>query len=250
MSKLETVLPAGLGEKPKRAAPRRRWWLGTLPGCPQRNVTLGGISFNARTGAEATRIGSVNNLTDEQVEKIFKAMSNKVARYVGGSRPEIADIRVKGFVEEEGDEPLAKYLFMMPEEKAHLISGKADWAHTGGAPSVLEMLKRGDEEDDWCIGLQPTAGEKANAEKDEERKQLEERLKKAEAELSELRASAGAGGELPTADDRAREMQGNTVEQLRAYAESNGYEVPKDAKKAEIISAIVTAEQEAGLTAE
>ncbi len=122
---------------PKPAAPRKRYLVGINQGGPAANVTLGGVSFPVMTsetkenGAEIQRSGAITNLTAEDLLKIQKAAGTRVVRWVtaakkvpdgrGGLvevrerlRAQIWDINHPGFYPEEGDEPLANYIYIEP----------------------------------------------------------------------------------------------------------------------------------------
>ena len=114
----------------KPVSPRHAWWVGTLAGGPVHTTTIGGISFPRQTEivgqdgdgqtTRSSRPGAIVYLTDEQVERVRKALPTKVVRSVKRedgtvSRAQVYDVRGTPdtpFTPSESDEPLARYVFM------------------------------------------------------------------------------------------------------------------------------------------
>ncbi len=243
---LDKVIPAGVKGKPAQQAPRRRWWMGVLPGCPRQKLILRGLSFNSRTGDFGGRggmRGGLAELTEAQVNDVFDALSHKVVRNPGDANATVLDTRKDSFRALPDDQPLAEYVFLLPEDRAAEITGVSNWLHAD-PPSVLAMLKRGDSEDEWRAP--EVAREKSEAER------LREELAKANQQLAELRTQVDSGdpeeeAPAPNAGARAKQLEAHNKAELAEYAAKSGFELPKDATKAQMIEAIVKAEQDAGL---
>lgn len=112
---------------------RKMYHVGTLPGCSHHNVTVGGICFpeetevvtlnpNTRLTDRSKRKGDIIPLTQIQVDRIKKAVGERVIRWMGAHKAENGEeiprrgfIRVttdKRFSPGPTDEPIAKYLYM------------------------------------------------------------------------------------------------------------------------------------------
>lgn len=246
---LDKVIPAGVKGKPAQQAPRRRWWMGVLPGCPRQKLILRGLSFNSRTGDFGGRggiRGGLVELTEAQVQDVFDALSHKVVRNPGDANAAVLDTRKDSFRPLPDDQPLAEYVFLLPEDRAAEITGVSNWLHAD-PPSVLAMLKRGDTEDEWRAP--EVARERSEADR------LREELAKANQQLAELRAQAEQAenpeeeAEPPAANAgaRAKQLEAHNKAELAEYAAKSGFGLPKDATKAQMIDAIVKAEQDAGM---
>ena len=108
----------------QKAKPKKRFWIGIMPGAPLAYKTIAGIDFpkmnelvkrNEHNG-ETIRIprpGKIVKLDEDQVELIRKRLGDKVVRKAG----ERTEIRITTAAEyqydPETDVPLAAYLFMM-----------------------------------------------------------------------------------------------------------------------------------------
>lgn len=114
----------------KPVAPRLAWWVGTLANGPVHTTTIGGISFPRQTEivgqdgdgqtTRSSRPGGIVHLTDEQVERVRKALTTKVVRSIKRedgtvARAQVYDVRGTPdtpFTPSDTDEPLARYVFM------------------------------------------------------------------------------------------------------------------------------------------
>lgn len=243
---LEKVTPSGVKGKPTTQAPKRRWWMGTLPGCPKQKLILRGLCFSDRSGDFGGRGGHrgvLADLTEDQVKGVFDALGNKVVRNPGDGNAQILDVRKDSFQPLPSDQPLALYVYLLPEERAAEITGAHNWI-TADPPSIYAMLQRGEREQDWAAPA--VARDKSEAER------LREELAKANAEIAALRdqvaAEEGDTDEAPAEDAAARtkQLEQHNKAELAAYAAQHDIELPKEATKAQMIEAIIKAEQESG----
>jgi len=106
---------------------RHTYWLGTADTCPVQNVTVGGITFPRAMGELIDKDGGgqptftggrgdMVELTDDQVERIQKAVARKVLRWVGSGanrRPMKLDMDSPYYIQQKADEPLGRYLYML-----------------------------------------------------------------------------------------------------------------------------------------
>jgi hypothetical protein len=121
------VKPALVPEEQSDEGPRRRYWCGTLPGCPIQNVHVAGVLFPRWTGVaafddggkpsgELTR-GIVVELTGEQVQRVCAGVASKAIRPLAGARGVLVTIDRKGG-SRKGDVPLARHLYMIDLDAA------------------------------------------------------------------------------------------------------------------------------------
>ena len=117
----------------------RDYWLGTLPACPQFNLGIGGIMFHRYTdppiGRDASsgeqkrayRKGGVEKLTEGKVQGIIAGIKNRVVQWRMKKGKDGVWARAEGYVisqdsksyfRQRGDEPLAKYVYIVPVTEA------------------------------------------------------------------------------------------------------------------------------------
>lgn len=113
---------------------RVEYWCGTTEECPIQNVTVGGQSFPRDTGTavrdpsgniESGHLehGAMLQLTDTQVDRVVRGVSERLIRWTGqptdengkprGKRRGIIIMRDGPYNEQAGDEPLARYVYMV-----------------------------------------------------------------------------------------------------------------------------------------
>lgn len=110
-------------------APRTRYWMGTVPGCPIQNVTAGGQVFPLFSGTPVfgadgkpdrpLTLGTYNDLTASQVEAVCAGIKMRVLRWIGADKKRgVILLRdSKTYRAEPGDEPLAKWVYMTTDER-------------------------------------------------------------------------------------------------------------------------------------
>lgn len=112
-------------------AERKPYWVGTMPGSPIWNTSVGGCSFprshgpmNEKGELIGNQIGQFVQLTDDQVRHVCNEIRRRVVRLVGGVG-RILEVAWPGdgeeetipnprYVPAEGDQPLGRYLYMQP----------------------------------------------------------------------------------------------------------------------------------------
>ena len=108
---------------------RRPFWLGTMKNSPVQNVTIGGVQFHAFTervydekGKWMTQrdkqTGGIAFLTEEKVELIKERAAQKIVRKLGKRIVRVYSTASERYRYEPGDEPLAKYIYMIPLKAA------------------------------------------------------------------------------------------------------------------------------------
>lgn len=160
----------------------RDYWAGVLPGCPRHNLTIGGVTFADYVelvtpdpaGLKDNRqrlFGSIARLDEDQVEAIKVLARRKLVRGAnrrtdehGVALPTTTIVKDDRFDVElwnrtrkpaqvvasqpkyrsqRGDEPVGKYLFLIPVEDAPRLAGPA-WRSTGPTKDMPALLA-GDE---------------------------------------------------------------------------------------------------------
>lgn len=127
------------------------YWLGTLPGSPFQNITVGGICFPAFTEEIAftknnetrrsERRGDLVKLTREQYDRVLKAVERRVVRWTeSGVRGFILDRSSPRYRPHPKDEPLAKYVYLYRVED---VKNNPMWreSETRSLHEVLEAQK-------------------------------------------------------------------------------------------------------------
>lgn len=119
---------------------RKPYWCGTMPGCPIQNVTVGGYDFPLFEGVVSFDVdgraqgrydtGKLHYLTDDDVERIKKGVADRVLRRVGDTAHLVVRSG-KGFLREPRDEPIGRYLFMVP------VQPKMPWGWRGATPDPM-----------------------------------------------------------------------------------------------------------------
>ena len=116
MDQVQRTISVPVAEKAKP------YHVGVKPECPKQNLVLGGICFSLYTervsvaNGETNRSrisGSIEHLTDSQVETIKKAASRKVFRMEGASKP-LLDTASAHYSPDASDELVARFVYMIP----------------------------------------------------------------------------------------------------------------------------------------
>lgn len=126
-------MPVPMGEK-------KQFWVGTQPDCPYQNITVGGQSFprstqkvtKGRSIGETKRDerrGAVYEWTQDTLEFVCNAIKKRIVRK--SPRPAQFSVDDKSYRRHEGDELLAKYLFIVD-----LSEVKHDWRDQEPEPLV------------------------------------------------------------------------------------------------------------------
>lgn len=190
MAKKKLVPPA-LEAPAKKDEPTRRWWVGTLPSSPVRNLTLGGVGFATVTGnvdgAGSGRPGAIIRLTAEDVARVHDAMMRKVARLTGGVGS-IADTTAAGYIRQQEDTPISKHVYMIPVDEAPEIIGDSNW-QASTPPSVYDLYERGETVKEWIENRPETGAEREI----NTRNELAQQVAAKDAEIAELKRQLSAG---------------------------------------------------------
>lgn len=101
------------------AEPTMEYHVGTLPSCPNQNVTLFGVTFPAYTGGASVgsqqRPGARVRLTARQIAGITEAVKSRVVRKwttaSGETFGAVLSKRTPGYKPQHGDEPLSRHVY-------------------------------------------------------------------------------------------------------------------------------------------
>lgn len=130
-------------------AEKLTWYhLGVLPGSPHQTVHVNGICFTlaaetvlidreTRTTERSKRRGDMIKLSAEDFEKTVQKVQRKVIRWENKAtgRGHIENMDKDGFVQESGDEPLGRYLFLKPVDSS-VVDAALNPLISGGAESM------------------------------------------------------------------------------------------------------------------
>lgn len=102
--------------------PTRRYWIGTIPGCPVQNIHVAGFefpwfrgtpSFDSHGNPEGPlQLGAEIDLTEKQVGYIVESVRRKVLRPLRGGRAKMLTTDGKSYRAQDGDLSAGRFLYM------------------------------------------------------------------------------------------------------------------------------------------